>query len=241
MLDANLYSPQIAMQLLPGTYEVTIAAPGPWQDDPAVTLEAPPVLGTWRKPIDGLQPVLNEAGHQEVRKRVDELPQECPGTASDVSEDCPFAVSDGLASDAAESSDAESGMSEADPAGPGDKISEAPGIWVLDEPMQIDVSSSGGFLWSVTATGTATFSPDGAARSRGETRLASRSRSISSGMAYSRPSGELRLAPDSPNGFSYTYCDDPKSGDVVGIVLLDGEVTSRDLVELCEPGIVAGA
>ncbi|MGP9683456.1 hypothetical protein [Brachybacterium sp. AOP3-A1-3] len=238
--EGNHFDPKIAVQLLPGTYEITLAAPGPWQDDPAVTLEAPPVLGTWRKPVGELQPVLNEAGHQEVRKRVDELPQECPGTASDVAEDCPFTVSDGLASDAAESSDAESGTSEADPAGPGDKISEAPGIWVLDEPMQIDVSSPGGFLWSVTATGTATFSPDGAARSRGDDAPGIQEPVQFSGMAYSRPSGELRLAPDSPNGFSYTYCDDPESGDVVGIVLLDGEVTSRDLVELCEPGIVAG-
>lgn len=230
ILDMNLYSPQIAVQLLPGTYEVTVAAPGPWQDDSSVTLEAPPVLGTWRKPIDALQPVLNEAGHQEVRKRVDALPQECPGTASSFSEDCPFALSDGSDADA-------SGL---DASGPDDTDPDVPGTWVVDVPMQIDISGSGSFLWSVTATGTAEFSPDGGLGDTDGDASRLRVPVHFDGMAYSRPSGELRLEPDSPNGFSFTYCDDPESGDIVGIELLGGTVTSRDIEEICAPGTIAG-
>lgn len=218
MLDANLYSPQIALQLLPGTYEVTLADLGPWQDAPQVTLEAPPVLGTWRKPIAELQPTLSEAGRHEVQEQVDALPQECSGTASALPVDCPFALPEGW---------------EPDGAGVDASLADLPGTWALDGKMDTNAEGFDRFLWSVWATGSAEFTPDGDVGEHLDEEPQLRVPVEFSGVAYVHPTGEIRLNPDSPGGFGFAYCVDPETGEYLGLEIHDSTAPWGDGEESC--------
>lgn len=211
----NSYSPQVALQLLPGTYEITVADPGPWQEAPRVALEAPPVLGTWRKPIHDLQLDLDEAGRQQVQERMGAELEECLRSTSSLVEDCPFAVS--------EPGDGEPPPPES-PEGPGEpedeetlRAPDGPGTWTLREPPEIDVHPMGSFLWSVSATAVAEFTATDAEGVGEES--AERVRIDAESIAYIGPDGQIRLESMSSSGFGYTYCTDSETGIVNGIAV----------------------
>ncbi|HJG92531.1 MAG TPA: hypothetical protein K8V81_12495, partial [Brachybacterium massiliense] len=64
-------SPQLALQLLPGGYELSILHSSPWTQTATLALEAPMTFGAWRKPARDLQIELTEDGEQEVRDQID--------------------------------------------------------------------------------------------------------------------------------------------------------------------------
>ncbi|MGO1977035.1 hypothetical protein [Brachybacterium tyrofermentans] len=199
-VEQNLYSPRVALQLLPGTYQVTLGDPGPWQEPVEVSLSAPPTLGTWRKPIEGAVPALSAEGRQEVQGQVDALPRDCPGTASTLSGDCPFAL--------------------AGPEEPTADPSDPTGTWTLVDPIPVDSRGVDSFLWLLDGAGTAQFTPDDAASGAEDDAGDApglRSPVVLDAVAYVDFSGELRVQPSGQAGFSFAYCLDADTGAYIGI------------------------
>lgn len=198
------FTPQIAIQLLPGTYEISVPEDGPWQSAKQLTLEAPPVLGTWRKPVGDLWYDLSDAGHEEVRNQVAEALEHCTSSTSPAPDGCPFALPDVSADDAAEPS--------------------RQGTWeLLDEPV-VEARSGDAFMWSVmsTSSGIAEFTPKGApdrdGEPAGQAGLEKQRVPVDiNAIAYVDPAGELAV--DVESGFSYTFCMDAETGEVTGLML----------------------
>lgn len=206
LVQPDSISPQIAMQLLPGTYEITVPESGPWQRPKQVTLEAPPVLGTWRKPAGNLWYDLSDAGHEEVRDQVADVLERCTASTSPVPEGCPFALPDVSADEADEPS--------------------RQGTWVLLEEPVVDARSGDAFMWYVmsTSSGIAEFTPHEGQGQDGEPsgeagREKQRIPVDVDAIAYVDPGGELAVETDLESGFSYAFCMDAETGEITGLML----------------------
>ena len=128
-------SPQLALQLLPGGYELSILRSSRWTQTATLSLEAPMTFGAWRKPARDLQIELTGDGEQEVRDQIDADLADCLRSTSPAPQGCPFEAP---------------GVS-------------AEGEWaLLGEPeFEIVHSSADGLLWHVWGGATARFTPHG--------------------------------------------------------------------------------
>lgn len=76
-VDGNADTPRIALQLLPGTYEIAVPATSDWVEATTASVTVPAVFGAWRKPVDLGDRMLSEAGTEELERRIDETLQAC--------------------------------------------------------------------------------------------------------------------------------------------------------------------
>lgn len=226
------YESRITVQLLPGTYEISLPESRRWLEAEPIALEAPPTFRTWRKPVHGLQHTLTEDGLQEVQHQIEAALEECATDTSSAPEGCPFAVPDPSKPAAPEPA-----ASEPDgPEGPSTNTTSQ-GTWTLTNPPRVEVHPGDSFLWVVNGEGTAEFAPDdpsaeGAATDGGVQDEAGPAASIEvpfevDGTATIDGDGELAVALRSTASFSYAYCVDEETGHFDRVVVIDdAEVTS---------------
>lgn len=199
-LSGEPYAPQIALQLLPGSYEVALASSGPWQSAPRASLDAPLVFGNWRKPVHGLQFDLSEEGRAEAQRQVGASLEECLSSTSSAPKGCPFAATE------ASGGGAESGT------------------WALTDAPDLGYYPEESLRWFAVGAGTAEFTPEGS-----DAGTAQEIPFEVSGNVYIDPRGELQYWASDPEGrdsFLYGYCLDAETGRVLGLVLGDGEGTA---------------
>lgn len=226
------YESRITVQLLPGTYEISLPESRRWLEAEPIALEAPPAFRTWRKPVHGLQHTLAEDGLQEVQHQIDAALEECATDTSSAPEGCPFAVPDPSKPAAPEPA-----ASEPDgPEGPSTNTASQ-GTWTLTDPPRVEVHPGDSFLWMVHGEGTAEFTPDDLsaedpATDRGVQDEAGAAAAITvpfevDGTVTIDGDGELAVALRSTASFSYAYCVDEETGHFDGVVVIDdAEVTS---------------
>ena len=128
-------SPQLALQLLPGGYELSILRSSRWTQTATLSLEAPVTFGAWRKPVRDLQIEFSEDGEQEVRDQIDADLADCLRSTSPTPQGCPFEAP---------------GVS-------------AEGEWALLKEPEFEIvhSSPDGLLWQVWGGAAAHFAPQG--------------------------------------------------------------------------------
>lgn len=128
-------SPELALQLLPGGYELRVLPSSRWTQTATLSLEAPVTFGTWRNPVRDLQIELSEEGKQEVRSQIDSDLSECLRSTSPAPQGCPLEA-------------------------PGLRVE---GEWTLLEEPEFEIvhSSPDGLLWHVRGGAAAHFAPQG--------------------------------------------------------------------------------
>lgn len=205
-------APQIALQLLPGTYEVTLPAARPWLAAPTLTLEAPPTFEVWRTPVHGLHFTLDDDGRAEVERQLFAALEKCAAGVS-VPAGCPFALPEENHS-----------------------LIELPeGTWALRGPPRLDVIPTDAFLWLLHGEGTAEFTPAGPEADGPEGDGSGADGSGADGTEGAEPrevhyevdaaatldrEGRLEVHMRSPGMHSYGYCVDPETGAFTGVVAL---------------------
>jgi uncharacterized Zn-binding protein involved in type VI secretion len=206
--SAAPFAPGVAMQLLPGTYEITLPEAERWMEPVTATVEIPPVLGTWRTRDAVLEYELAADGTEEVRRQVDAMLETCAGSTSPVPADCPFAVPGVSAEEAADPS--------------------RQGTWSITAQPALETRPFGNGLWDVHADGgTVEFTP-----SDPEAGQAPQSVPIElTTIAYLRPDGELSVENYDETGFGFAVCRDEGTGEITGQVLRDD--SGRSTEELC--------
>ena len=128
-------SPELALQLLPGGYELRVLPSSRWTQTATLSLEAPVTFGAWRKPVRDLQIEFSEEGEQEVRDQIDADLADCLRSTSPTPQGCPFEAQ---------------GVS-------------AEGEWALLKEPEFEIvhSSPDGLLWHVWGGAAAHFAPQG--------------------------------------------------------------------------------
>ncbi|MDN6329247.1 MAG: hypothetical protein L0J84_07875 [Brachybacterium sp.] len=134
-VERETYESRIALQLLPGTYEVTLPEVPPWLEAPQAALEVLPAFGATAAPLHSLSPTFDETSQAEVQHQIDAALEGCAARTSSIPEGCPFAV-------------------------PGHA---GQGAWRITHPPRVDATPVGLFLWMVHGEGTAQFTPSGRA------------------------------------------------------------------------------
>jgi hypothetical protein len=199
------YAPRLALQLLPGTYEVTLPAERAWLAATTVVLEAPPRFEAWRSPVHGLHFALDDDGRAEVERRLHAVLEECAAGVSPVPVGCPFVPPEG--SGGYESPD---------------------GTWTLTGPPQVDVIPTDAFLWLLHGEGTAEFTPagpeaDGGAADGADDAEPREVRYDVDATAALDDDGDLEVRLRSGGTVSYGYCVDAETGRFTGVVVLDDD------------------
>ncbi|ACU84136.1 hypothetical protein Bfae_02590 [Brachybacterium faecium DSM 4810] len=197
-----MHVPQVALQVLPGTYELSVGGEGRWVDAAEISLTAPPTFGTWRKPVPDMVPALNEAGRQEVRDQLEGMLADCVESTSPAPEGCPLAA-------------------------PGTEPAEgggAPeGTWTLTDPLELDIDHLGGLPWTVHGTGRAQFLPEDADEDaepvEAEVEL--------DALVFLDVDDALQVQRIDDH-LSYTYCIDVETGEVTGMTVIDGAEEAED-------------
>ena len=138
-VERETYESRIALQLLPGTYEVTLPEVPPWLEAPQAALEVLPAFGATAAPLHSLSPTFDETSQAEVQHQIDAALEGCAARTSSIPEGCPFAV-------------------------PGHA---GQGAWRITHPPRVDATPVGLFLWMVHGEGTAQFTPSGESGGRG--------------------------------------------------------------------------
>lgn len=197
---------RIAVQLLPGTYEISLPDSRRWLEASPLALEAPPTFGNWRKPIRGLQYDLDEDGLSEVQRQVDAALEGCAAAVSPAPEGCPFAVPDAPAGDPA--------------------TTAAQGTWTLTDLPRVDVLAGDPFLWMVFGQGTAEFTPstpraDGAPHDGAGAATPIQVPFELDGSATIDGEGELDVVLRSTTSLAYTYCVDEETGAFAGVFIIE--------------------
>lgn len=220
------FAPRTAVQLLPGTYEISLPGTRRWLEAAPLVLEAPATFGNWRKPVRGLHYTLDEDGLREVRRQADAALAACTADTSPAPEGCPFAVPDAPA---------------ADPT-----TTAAHGTWRLTDPPRVDVLEGDTFLWMVDIGGTAEFTPhapmaDGAAADGTPHAGASAGAAAPvavpfevEGTATIDGEGELDVALRSTSSLSYAYCVDAETGAFAGVVIIEDLEDTFSSVDSCD-------
>lgn len=200
------YAPRAALQLLPGTYEITLANIPPWLEAPQLSLEVPPTFAIWRKPVRDLRFELGADARKEVQSQVDAALEDCATSTSAAPAGCPFAAT---------------GPAEQDGASPGR------GTWTLTDPPRVGTVSTDAFLWMVLGEGTARFDPDGSEPDADGIEVPFSLDAVA--VLDGEGALEVQLSPTST--FSYGYCVDAETGAFTGIVVHDAD--SADYTEQC--------
>lgn len=210
LVDRETYEPRVAVQLLPGTYDVSLPVVPPWVEPRQSALEVPARFGRDDIPVHDLGLALDQAGRHEVQQQVDAALEECAASTSSTPENCPFAVPE------QEENTTEAG--EVEP------VAEH-GTWTLTDPPRIGSSPVSAFVWEIEGHGTAEFAPaDGAAPI--EVPFSAE------GSAAITGQGDLEAHLRGEGAVSYGYCMDAETGVMTGAVVTDesGEVISGDCV-----------
>lgn len=181
--------PRTALQLLPGTYEITIPVTEPWVEIPQLALTLPPVLGSPSDTVAAVQFELSEAGRQEAQDTFADWIETCAASTAPAPDGCPFAVPTAAQ---------EEGLS---------------GTWSVTEAPQIAVASAEDFYWIVHGTGSAEFTPDGP-----ETADPVEVRYEIISFVVIDPEGALFLGPSSDGSVSFAHCHDAETGELSGTV-----------------------
>ncbi|HEX7353196.1 hypothetical protein [Brachybacterium sp.] len=205
--SAQPYAPRAALQLLPGTYEITLANIPPWLEAPQLSLEVPPTFAVWRKPVRDLRFELDAAARKEVQSQVDAALEDCAASTSAAPAGCPFAAP---------------GTAEQNGASPGR------GTWTLTDPPRVGTASMDAFLWMVLGEGSARFHPDGSAPDADGIVVPFSLDAI----AVLDGEGALEVHLRSPSSVSYGYCVDAETGVFSGVFLHHAD--SPDYTEQCD-------
>ncbi|GAA4521216.1 hypothetical protein GCM10023160_07800 [Brachybacterium paraconglomeratum] len=205
-ITGDPYASRVTVQLLPGTYEISLPGARRWLEASPLAFEAPPTFGNWRKPLSGLQYDLSEDGLQEVQRQIDAALEHCATETSSAPAGCPFAVP------------------EAPTGAPA--TTAVQGTWALTEPAHIELHRSDAFLWMVYGTGTAEFTPSGSATGGTAHDEAGAAAPIEvafevDGAATLDGKGELAVALRSTTSLSYAYCVDVKTGNFTGVTIIE--------------------
>lgn len=218
-LTDDPFSPRVAVQLLPGEYEISLPESRRWLEASTLALEAPPTFGNWRKPVHGLQYDLDEDGLREVQRKVSAALEECTVDTSPAPEGCPFSVPDTPAGDP--------------------EATAAQGTWALTDQPRVDVLPSDTFLWMVYGAGTAEFTPhdpaaDGTARDEGGAAAPIQVPIELEGTATIDGEGELDVALRSSTSFSYSYCVDAETGAFDGVFIREDVEDAPESWDACD-------
>lgn len=204
--SAQPYAPRAALQLLPGTYEITLANTPPWLQSTQLSLEVPPTFAIWRKPVRDLRFELVADAREEVQSQVDAALEDCAASTSAAPAGCPFAAP---------------GTAEQDGASPGR------GTWTLTDPPQVGTASTDAFLWMVLGEGSARFHPEGSDPGTEGIEVPFSLDAI----AVLDGEGALEVHLRPPSTVSYGYCVDAETGAFTGVVFHDAG--SQDYAEQC--------
>lgn len=188
-------SAEVAMRLLPGTYMIALPVESPWLEPARMRLSVPLTLGASTDMVADVDIGLSEEGRQELEYLITTRLEEC-GTGS---------------------SPALDGCTIADPvAGGGGGLARENGTWTLTGATPISIVSTRDYMWAVSATGTARFTPDGAeSPDPGGVQLQALAQ------AYLDPHGDLRLGPSAAFGTMYAHCHDAETGRFTGVALVE--------------------
>ncbi|WP_301473567.1 hypothetical protein [Brachybacterium sp.] len=187
----------LLVQLLPGTYEFALPEAGPWRVPRAITVEIPPVLGSWTGFADVVYD-LSEAGHEEVRRQVDKHLGSCEASTSPAPHRCPFRLP--------EVSDARAG----DPS--------LQGTWDVRVPPEVEVQPSSAMLWSVAGVpGRAAFTPATATGGAGSSAVQLVPVEVR-GFVHLAPDGDLGVVLRPDESVTITLCTDPDTREPTGFV-----------------------
>lgn len=212
LVDREDYEPKVALQLLPGTYEVSISQV-PLPVAPVHhTLQVPATFGKEGMPVHDLHLALDEDAMSEVQRRAEEVVAECTASSSSAPEGCPFAVPvDGAepGGGAEHGGEPGGGAEYGEERGDGAEPVAENGTWTLTSPPRLVAVPVSVFLWLVVGEGTATFSPaDGAAPIEVPVSL--------NGVAAIDPQGDVAVRLDDPASNSFGYCTDPETHALTG-------------------------
>lgn len=187
----------LLVQLLPGTYEFALPEAGPWRESQVITVEIPPVLGSWTGFAD-LGYDLSEAGHEEVRRQVDEHLETCEASTSPAPHRCPFRLP--------EVSDAQAD----DPS--------LQGTWDIRVPPEVEVQPSSAMLWSLVGLpGRAAFTPAAATEGAGSSAVQHVPVEVR-GFVHLAPDGGLGVVLRPDESVTITLCTDPDTKEPTGFV-----------------------
>lgn len=192
LMDREDFEPRIAVQLLPGTYDISVPRVTPWTETPPRALEVPAAFGTMEISVHDLQLVLTDEGRAEVQREADAVLGDCAASTSMAPEGCPFAVwvpdVSALAADQ--------------------------GTWTLTSSPRIEASPVGAFLWMLLGAGTAEFTPTGDAEPIEVPFTVSGTAAISG-------QGALQVSVPAEDSEHYGYCTDAETRYITGVSVLE--------------------
>ncbi|ASK66000.1 hypothetical protein CFK39_09415 [Brachybacterium avium] len=135
LMNREEHAPRIAVQLLPGTYDISVPQVTPWTEVPQRALEVPAAFEKSEISVHDLQLVLADDARAEVQRQADAMLEDCAASTSSIPEGCPFAAW---------------GTQE-----------DTPGTWTLTSSPRIESLPIAAFLWTLQGAGTAEFTPAG--------------------------------------------------------------------------------
>lgn len=206
---------QIAVQLLPGRYEISPILAGPWRAVSPLTVEVPLTFGGWHGTVEASSIELTASAQAQLSRLVDEHLRSCLTATAEQLKGCPVPVAEVEAERAEDGEDA------------------AGGAWELAEDPMLEIEPSvNGVKWLVHGVGAAR-----PASSEG----ADPAETVPVhfyGDFYLTGAGEMRYRPENPDGtisHFYTTCFDRETGEMSAITrsVLEAGIWRRE-GERCE-------
>src|SRR5699024_10269925 len=90
--EMTYHLPTLALQLLPGTYEITLPDGGPLLEAVSSEITVPLYLGHSRSTATPVHYELSEKGRAEAAAQLEDLLADCARDTTARPEDCPFAA-----------------------------------------------------------------------------------------------------------------------------------------------------
>lgn len=191
---AETFESAVVLQLLPGTYEVTLPELPGWLEAPRVTLEVPPVLGDTAIPLHDAHVVLDERSQAEVQHQIDAALEDCVVSTASAPEGCPFAA----------------------------RVPATQGTWTLTRPPRVAAVPANLYVWLAVGDGTAEFTPtgDAVAGSAADGPAPIEVPFTVEATAAIDREGVFDVHLRSAGAITVSYCTDAETGAVVGAVIL---------------------
>lgn len=182
--EVTFHLPTVALQLLPGTYEITLPDGGSLLESISSEITVPLYLGHSRSTATPVHYELNEKGRAEAAGQLEDLLADCARATTARPEDCPFAAPS------------------ADDSWPRQPVR---GTWALTTLPEVTTGAWQFGLWSVSGSGgIAEFTPEGSESEGEQVPFAVE--------AYTQmlPDGTLRTdLVDPPGSFTVVVCSRP--------------------------------